>query len=50
MKISNYERVKKWKQENPEKHREQYLKYYKNNAEVIKERKRIKYHLNKNEI
>jgi ribosomal protein L37AE/L43A len=48
MKLTPYEKVKQWRKDNPEKFKEQYKRRYLNNAEAIKERKRIKYHEDKN--
>lgn len=48
-KLTPSERTKKWKEENKEKHREQWLRYYQNHKEVIKTKKRELYKLNKND-
>lgn len=42
-KVNAYEITKKWREENPEKFREQWLRRYKNNAEKIKAKKRERY-------
>lgn len=47
MKIDPYERVKKWRENNPDKHREQWLRYYKANAEKVKAYKKAKRLLDK---
>ena len=47
MKLSNYERVKKWRAENKAKHKLQWERYYLENHELILQRKRNKYKLDK---
>lgn len=42
MKISPYERVKQWRKNNPDKHKEQWMRYYQVNAEKVKAYKKAK--------
>lgn len=46
-KLTPSERTKKWKSDNYEKHREQWLRYYQKHKEEIKEIKKEQYKLNK---
>ena len=45
IKETAYQKTQKWRGKNPEKFREQWLRRYKKNAEVIKAKRRQKYKL-----
>lgn len=45
--LSNYERVKKWRAENKEKHKKQWIRYYEEHKDEILKKKRNKYKLDK---
>lgn len=47
LKQTAYERVKKWRENNKEKHKLQWERYYLKNRDLVLERKRNKYKLNK---
>ena len=47
MKQNQYDRVKKWRKENREKHREQWLRYYQIHKDKIKADRIERYHLKK---
>jgi hypothetical protein len=49
MKITNYERVKLWRQANPEKARAQRQRYYQSHAEILRAKRKNNYRLKKNE-
>lgn len=47
MKQNQYDRVKKWRKENREKHQEQWLRYYQLHKDRIKAERVERYHLRK---